>query len=70
MNESSTEATPPPLAFDKEALYRNCRSPLPLPRRRHTGIHIEYSPGDVLTVTSPHIKQIFADLSSFNLLLA
>jgi hypothetical protein len=57
------------MTFDKEAYTgiagRHCR----YTGDPDQGIHIELSPGDVLTVTAAQIKQIFTDLSAYNLLL-
>jgi hypothetical protein len=69
MNDVPIESGPSPPALDKEAYTgiagRHCRYRGDADR----GIQVELSPGDILTVTSAQITQIFADLSAFNLLL-
>jgi len=69
MIKAPPEAGSPPLTFDKEAYTgiagRHCR----YRGDACSGIQIEFTPGDILAVTSAQITQIFADLSAFNLLL-
>jgi hypothetical protein len=69
VNESTVKGSSAALSLDKEGYTgvtgRLCRYAGDAER----GLHIEFAPGDVLNVTAAQIKQIFADLSEFNLLL-
>jgi hypothetical protein len=69
MTQESTDQRPLTLLFNKEA-YTGIAGHLCRYRGdAATGIKIEVAPGDILAVTPAQIRQIFADLGAFNLLL-